>query len=57
MAGTPFVLTDNILTNKRVKEMNKTIYQAPQIEVIEVAIEQGIATTGNNNGYNNNPWN
>lgn len=37
--------------------MKKTIYQAPQIEVIEVAIEQGIATTGTNNGYNNNPWN
>ena len=27
----------------------KTFYEAPQVEVIDVAIEQGIATTGTPN--------
>ena len=29
----------------------KTFYEAPQVEVIDVAIEQGIAQTGANPGF------
>lgn len=36
--------------------MNKMNYSAPSIEVVEVAVEAGIAQTGSGEGGNLNPF-
>ncbi len=36
--------------------MNKTIYSVPSIEIIEVAVETGIAATGSGEGGVPNPF-
>ena len=36
------------------KEQNFMVYETPQVELIEVQVEQGFATSGGTNGFSEN---
>ena len=36
------------------KEQNFIVYEIPQVELIEVQVEQGFATSGGTNGFSEN---
>ena len=36
------------------KEQNFIVYETPQVELIEVQVEQGFATSGGTNGFSEN---
>ena len=36
------------------KEQNFMVYETPQVELMEVQVEQGFATSGGTNGFSEN---
>ena len=51
-------LSNNLNTNKTMKNEEKKVYSTPEIEVIEVAVEQGFAASDPIDGmpYGGNNW-